>query len=159
MILITVGTQNFSFNRLLKMVDELMEDKVITDKVLGQVGYSSYQPIYYEGFGFKPESEMTELIELADIMITHAGVGTITTALQLRKKVIVVPRLKQYGEHVDDHQLEIAQAYRQKGYIELAKNKEELAYLLKNINSINFQNYIPEKSTILSSIQDYIANI
>ncbi|SFG51907.1 UDP-N-acetylglucosamine transferase subunit ALG13 [Priestia megaterium] len=159
MILVAVGTQNFSFNRLLKMVDELIEDKVITDNVLGQLGYSTYQPIYYEGFDFKPEKEMTRLIECADIIVTHAGVGTITTALQLQKKIIVVPRLSQYGEHVDNHQLEIAQAYRQKEYIQLAQNKEELTYLLNNINKLNFQKYTPANSTILSSIQDYIANI
>lgn len=159
MILVTVGTQNFSFDRLLKMVDELIGEKVIIDSVKGQVGYSLYKPIHYDVFKFNPESEMRELISKSDILITHAGVGTITAALQLQKKVIVVPRLKQYGEHVDNHQLEIAQAYREKGYIELAESKEELCYLLKNINNINFQRYVPEKSTILNSIQDFIANI
>ncbi|MGE7683275.1 PssE/Cps14G family polysaccharide biosynthesis glycosyltransferase [Peribacillus simplex] len=159
MILVTVGTQKFPFDRLLKMVDELIDEKVIIDNVLGQVGYSSYKPLYYNSFDFKPESEMNSMMKNADILITHAGVGSIITALQLQKKVIVVPRIKHYGEHVDDHQLEIAEAYYQKGFIALAKNKDQLAHLLKNVHDIKFQQYKTEKSTILSSIQDFIEKI
>ncbi|MDF2013284.1 PssE/Cps14G family polysaccharide biosynthesis glycosyltransferase [Priestia megaterium] len=159
MILVTVGTQNFSFGRLLKMIDELIIEEVIIDPVVGQIGYSLYEPTHYSSFNFNPESEMKELIGKADILITHAGVGTITSALQLQKRVIVVPRLKEYGEHVDNHQLEIAEAYHQKGYIAIAHTKEELSYLLKNIDNINFKQYVPEKSTILSSIEDFISKI
>lgn len=159
MILVTVGTQNFSFTRLLKMVDELIDEKVITEYVMAQVGHSSYRPVNFESFDFKPESEMKKLMENANILITHAGVGTITTALQLNKKVIVVPRLSQFGEHVDDHQLEIAEAYHQKDYIALANNKVELSALLKNIVNIKFRQYEPEPSTILSSIEEFIDNI
>lgn len=138
------------------MIDELIEEKIITEKVLAQSGYSSYEPINYQTFDFKPEGEMSNIIKESDILITHAGVGTITTALQLRKKVVVMPRLKQYGEHVDDHQIEIAEAYYQKGYIALANNKEKLVDILKNIKNINFQEYNPEPSTIVSSIEQYL---
>lgn len=141
------------------MVDELIEEGAITSNVLAQVGHSSYTSVHYKSFNFKPESEMNRIMESIDILITHAGVGSITTALQLQKKVIVVPRLKKNGEHVDDHQIEIAKAYHQKGYIAVAQNKDELTYILKNIDDIKFQQYIPEKSTILNSIQDFISSI
>ena len=110
MIFITVGTQKFQFNRLLKMVDDLIEEKLISDNVVAQVGYSTYIPRNFHSFQFKSENEINLLMEKAHILITHSGVGSITTALKLQKKVIVVPRLKKYKEHVDDHQLEIANA-------------------------------------------------
>ena len=110
MIFITVGTQKFQFNRLLKIVDDLIGEKLISDNVVAQVGHSRYIPKNFNSFQFKSENEINLLIENADIIITHSGVGSITTALKLQKKVIVVPRLKEYKEHVDDHQLEIANA-------------------------------------------------
>ena len=159
MIFITLGTQKFQFNRLLIMIDELIEEEVITDTVVAQIGYSSYIPKNYQSFEFKSESEINKLMEKANILITHSGIGSITTALRLQKKVIVVPRLKKYKEHVDDHQLEIANAYQEKGFIAVAQNKNELANTLKEINLNKMKQFIPEKSTIISSIQDFIASI
>ena len=141
------------------MIDELIEEEVITDTVVAQIGYSSYIPKNYQSFEFKSESEINKLMEKANILITHSGIGSITTALRLQKKVIVVPRLKKYKEHVDDHQLEIANAYQEKGFIAVAQNKNELANTLKEINLNKMKQFIPEKSTIISSIQDFIASI
>ena len=159
MIFITLGTQKFQFNRLLIMIDELIEEEVITDTVVAQIGYSSYIPKNYQSFEFKSESEINILMETANILITHSGIGSITTALKLQKKVIVVPRLKKYKEHVDDHQLEITNAYQEKGFIAVAQNKNELVNTLKEINLNKMKQFIPEKSTIISSIQDFIASI
>ena len=159
MIFITVGTQKFQFNRLLKMVDDLIEEKVISDNVVAQVGYSTYIPRNFHSFQFKSENEINLLMEKAHILITHSGVGSITTALKLQKKVIVVPRLKEYKEHVDDHQLEIANQYKEKGYIAVANNKSELVHILKNIDSIDFKLFKLGNSSIISSIKKYIASI
>ena len=141
------------------MIDELIEEEVITDTVVAQIGYSSYIPKNYQSFEFKSESEINILMETANILITHSGIGSITTALRLQKKVIVVPRLKKYKEHVDDHQLEITNAYQEKGLIAVAQNKNELVNTLKEINLNKMKQFIPEKSTIISSIQDFIASI
>ena len=159
MIFITVGTQKFQFNRLLIMIDDLIKEEVIDDTVMAQAGYSAYSPKNYYSFKFKSENEINTLMEKADIVITHSGIGSITTALKLQKKVIVVPRLKKYKEHVDNHQLEIADAYKEKGYIVVAHNKNELTSILKNIDHIEVEKFVPEKSTLIRSIQNFIANI
>ena len=60
---------------------------------------------------------MNDFIGKADYIITHGGVGTITDALKLGKKIIAVPRLSKYKEHVNDHQLQIIENFSEKGFI------------------------------------------
>lgn len=159
MIFLTVGTQKFQFDRLLKMIDELIEEDRLAEKVIAQIGYSTYSPKRYDSFQFKPENEITSLMKKADFLITHSGIGSITAALMLQKRIIVVPRLKEYKEHVDNHQLEIAEEYKEKGLIAVATNKRELIHTLETINCIEFKQYTPQKSTIIRSIREYLANI
>ena len=105
MIFVTVGSQKFQFNRLLKKIDELVEDGTIKEKVFAQVGVSDYKPKYYEYVDFMTQEEFNNKIDKADVVITHAGTGVIVNSVKKCKKVIGVPRLSKYGEHVDDHQV------------------------------------------------------
>jgi len=105
MIFVTVGSQKFPFDRLLKAVDQLPADY----DVFAQTGYSSYLPQNYAYQRFLDRDAFAEYIEKADIIITHAGTGAIMSAVKKGKKVIAVPRLKEYGEHVDDHQTQIVE--------------------------------------------------
>jgi len=159
LIFLTVGTQKFQFDRLLKIIDELVEEDIISDKVIAQIGYSTYKPKRYDSFQFKSENEIIALMGKSDILISHSGIGSITTALTLQKKVIVVPRLKKYKEHVDNHQLEIAKEYKEKGLITVASNKRDLIASLENIDYIEFKRYIPQEPTIIRSIREYLASI
>ena len=107
MIFITLGSQKFQFDRLLKAVDDLVERGVITEDVFAQSGYSTYVPRHYPTKAFLNREEFTQMQDRADIVITHGGTGAIIGAVKKGKKVIAVPRLAKYGEHVDDHQLQI----------------------------------------------------
>lgn len=95
-------------NRLLKQVDEDLKNSMLEETVFAQTGYSNYVPKYYEHVRFLDFSLFEEKMSGCNIFITHAGTGNIVTAIQYQKPMIVVPRLKRYGEHVDDHQKEIA---------------------------------------------------
>ena len=92
MIFITVGSQKFQFNRLLKEIDRLIENKVINEEVFAQVGASDYKPVNYEYKDFITQDEFKEYMEIASLVITHAGTGAIITALKNDKKVIAIPR-------------------------------------------------------------------
>ena len=107
MILVMLGTQNNSFHRLLEKIDKLIEEKKIQDKVIVQAGYTKYESKNMKIFGLIPEEELERYQEQADLIITHGGVGSIISSLKKGKKVIAVPRLHKYGEHVNDHQKEI----------------------------------------------------
>lgn len=107
MILVATGTHPQQFNRLIEAVDNLVGNNAIKEKVVMQVGYSSYMPKNAKWFKFTGYWDMLKLIKNASIVITHAGIGSVLLSVRLNKKTIVVPRLKKFGEHTNDHQLEI----------------------------------------------------
>ena len=98
MIFVTLGSQKFQFNRLLKKLDALIEENVITDEMFAQVGNSDYQPRNYPYQAFVNHDEFDALIRKCDLFITHGGTGAIIGAVKKGKKVIAVPRLARYGE-------------------------------------------------------------
>lgn len=122
MILVAVGQQKFQFNRLIHKIDELIENGTIKDKVFIQYG-SSDKPKIADGMDFVPKADMQKLIEEADLMIIHSGAGMIVEAAKLGKRVIAVPRMKEFGEHVDNHQFEIAEVFENTGYLTVEHDK------------------------------------
>lgn len=106
MIFVTVGTHEQQFNRLIEEIDRLKKEKIITDDVFIQTGYSTYEPKYCKWKKLLTYSEMNEMYEKADIIITHGGPASFMKALELKKIPIVVPRQQKFDEHVNDHQVE-----------------------------------------------------
>lgn len=108
MIFVTVGTHEQPFNRLVKAVDELKRDGVITEDVVIQTGFSTYEPKYCTWSKLIPYQDMLKNVEDARIVITHGGPASFIMPLQIGKTPIVVPRQHQFNEHVNDHQVEFA---------------------------------------------------
>lgn len=108
MIFVTVGTHEQPFNRLVKAVDELKRDGVITEDVIIQTGFSTYEPKYCTWSKLIPYQDMLKNVEDARIVITHGGPASFIMPLQIGKTPIVVPRQHQFNEHVNDHQVEFA---------------------------------------------------
>ena len=106
MIFVTVGTHEQPFNRLIQKVDELKRDGVIQEEVIIQTGYSTYEPKYCQWSKLIPYQQMVKNVEDARIVITHGGPASFIMPLQIGKIPIVVPRQHQFGEHVNDHQVE-----------------------------------------------------
>lgn len=127
MILVAVGTSEFPFDRLLKYVDDLCCEGVICgDEVVAQSGCSTYVPASYKTFDRIPRDEYQRYVDAADVLITHAGTGSVIPALKLGKKVIVVPRRGKLGEHNDDHQFELAEMVSDRGLALCAYDFDEL---------------------------------
>lgn len=103
MIFVTVGTHEQGFNRLLQEVDKLAPKY---GPVFMQVGFSTYKPKNSEYSKLISPDKMEKYMEEADLVITHGGPSTYMASLSRRKPTIVVPRLKEHNEHVNDHQLE-----------------------------------------------------
>lgn len=159
MIFITVGSQKFQFNRLLKAVDDLVENGIVTDEVFAQSGYSDYQPKYYKYKKFLDREEFAEWEEQADIVITHGGTGAIIGAVKKGKKVIAVPRLAKYGEHVDDHQVQLIAQFREQNLICGLSDSDELENGLEFVKTHSFDIYESNTETIISSIDDFIREV
>lgn len=116
MIFVTLGTQKFQFDRLLADIDKLIDEGIICDEVFAQRGYSKYVPLNYKYVDFLSQDDFNKYLNDCSFLITHGGVGSIMSGLKAGKKIIIYPRLKRYGEHIDDHQIEIAKKYTQLGY-------------------------------------------
>lgn len=158
MIFVTLGTQSFPFNRLLELVDRLVAEGVIKDEVFAQIGYASYVPKNYSYVNFLGPADYNRYITEAGLIIAHAGVGTIMNCLSNRKKLIVVPRAKEYNEHVDNHQFEIADEFARKGYLLVAENYETLKSAVLAIHTISIRKYEKGVNTVESKIDRYLHN-
>ena len=117
MIFVTLGTQDKSFNRLLEAVQKQIDNKTIKEKVIVQAGCTKFKSDDMEMFDLVPMDEFDKIVNDADIIITHGGVGSIINGLNKEKIVIAVPRLEKYGEHVNDHQIQIVENFNDEGYI------------------------------------------
>lgn len=108
MILVTVGTHDQGFNRLVQAMDDVAAS--LNERVVIQRGSSSYEPQHAEHFKFTTRKKIEQLTQQARIIVAHAAAGSALVTLLNKKPLIVVPRLQRFGEHVDDHQLQLANA-------------------------------------------------
>lgn len=122
MIFVTVGTNEARFDRLLAAVDRLGTG----EELIVQHGPSTVRPAGAEAVDFLPFDDMVETMRRARIVVTHAGVGSVMTSLLAGKRPIVVPRLRRYGEAVDDHQLPFGRRLDQAGLVVFCEEPEEL---------------------------------
>lgn len=113
MLFVTVGTHTQGFERLIKATDELAGSGRIKEKVVMQTGNTKYEPKNCAWFRFESFKKIQELNKNARIVITHAGAGCIITALHFNKPLVIVPRYKKFGEHVNNHQCDLALALEQ----------------------------------------------
>ena len=156
MIFITLGSQKFQFNRLLKAVDKLVENATITDKVFAQIGYSDYNPQNYQFTRFLDRDEIAKIIEEADIVITHGGTGSIMEAVKKGKKVIAIPRRMKYGEHIDDHQLQVVRQFKDLNLICECDDAEKISDALNLVKKSTYKKYVSNTPKIIDSIINFL---
>lgn len=157
MILVTIGTQKQSFKRLFNYINELD----INEKIIVQGGKSKYSftNSNVEFHDFFSQDEMNDKIEDARIIITHGGGGTIFKALEKGKKVIIVPRLKEYKEHINDHQLEVTSYVVENNYALMALTKEQLEHNISIIDDYKFSKYKNNKDKFTLDIEKEINSL
>ena len=140
MILVMLGTQNNDFHRLLDEIERNIENGNINEEVIVQAGFTKYKSNKMKIFDVTSKKNLEDLIKKADLIITHAGVGSIEMSLEQNKKVIAVPKLKKYKEHVNDHQKDIEGEFNKRGWIIGINDVSELGIALKKVG-----NFIPKK--------------
>jgi len=101
------------FARLIREMDEIAKNT--RERVVMQTGMSTTVPHHCEHFGFKPRKEVLTLQRDARVIVCHAGIGSVIDAMHARRPVLIVPRQKKYGEHNDNHQLDLARAMERRG--------------------------------------------
>ena len=139
MILMVCGTQKFPLDRMLMEMDRLIEEGIVTQPVFAQIGHSTYRPRHYEWAEFLPGDIFEEKIRQCSILLTHSGVGTILTGKELGRPVLVYPRSAKYGEHVDDHQWQIAREFQKRQYVLVCEEQQLLGQRLRECEGYPFR--------------------
>ena len=156
MILVLLGTQNNQFTRLLQEIEKCIDNGTINQRVVVQAGFTKFESSKMNIFDLKPREVVENLADEAEFIITHGGVGSILMAIKKNKKVIAVPRLSEFNEHVNDHQRQIVEIFNDKGYIIGVQNIEDLSETIKQIDEFKPKPYSGDNSKMLSIIESFI---
>ncbi len=159
MIFVTLGTNDESFERLLKAIDKEIEKGIIKEKVIVQAGCTKYTSKNMEIFDLISRDEFEKYIEECDLLITHGGVGSILTGINKGKKIIAVPRLSKYKEHGNDHQLQIVDNFSKRKYILAVKDLNKLGKTIEKAKSFKPQKFVSNTNNIINMIENYIDNL
>lgn len=159
MIFVVLGTQDKSFQRLLIALEDQIQKKKITKKVIVQAGHTKYTSKYMKILDFISIREFNEYIKQSDLIITHGGVGTILDALKQDKKIIATPRLKEYGEHENNHQLQIIKKFEQEGYLLACYNLDEIGNIMKKVKEFKPKKYVGNNQKMIQILKNYIDQI
>lgn len=152
MTLVTLGTQHQEFTRLL----DYIEKSDLKGEIIVQAGYTKYESKRMKIFDFISYDEMEKYIDKSDLVITHAGTGSIVMPLKKDKKVIACARLSKFGEHVDDHQVELVDVFYSEGYILKIDEDTSLNEVLKNIKDFKPKKFVSNTEKFIENLEQEI---
>jgi UDP-N-acetylglucosamine--N-acetylmuramyl-(pentapeptide) pyrophosphoryl-undecaprenol N-acetylglucosamine transferase len=132
----TVGV-TFPFDRMIEMVATLKADGTIWEDVVFQTGIGGFNPPNTTSFETLPFEAIKNYLRDADIVVCHGGTGSVITSLREGCRTIVIPRVLEKGEHYDNHQQEITNAFAARGLVFPANSLEELSSALQSARSVN----------------------
>jgi len=156
MIFVTVGSQ-IPFDRLIRAVDEWAGAHARSD-VFAQIADTPYRPEHIDFTNFLTPTEFAEAVQRCSVIVAHAGMGTIISALELGKQVVVMPRRGSLHETRNDHQVATAQSFGAQGRIIVASDERELPYKLEYASSLGDTNKITTHASplLLATLRDFL---
>ena len=153
MIFVTIGTQ-IPFDRLIEILDRIAPE--LDEEIYAQVLRGKYKPKHIKLIDFIEPDEFEKVFAQTRLIIAHAGMGTILSALRNSKPLIIFPRIASLGEHRNEHQSATAQMMKEKNYAYLATNEEELRELLhKDLRPLKTIGEFASES-LIKSVEDFI---
>lgn len=159
MIFVTVGTQDKPFVRIIKSIDEAVKKGLIKDEVIVQAGHTKYVSDNLKILNYIPFNEFEQYVKNADIIITHGGVGSILNAIKQKKRVIAVPRLSKYKEHINDHQLQVIDKMSKDGYIIACNDENEIVQKLADIRNFKPKEFTSNTENFVASFKEILEDV
>ncbi len=155
MIFVTVGTSSFPFDRLVRAADELAD----LDDIVVQRGASRIDPSRARTVDFLSFDELVGYVRAARVVITHAGVGSIMVALGNGKRPYVVPRRREFGEAVDDHQFQLARELGRTGRVTVVEDLQNVREVLASTVLTDPDPWDASASPLVEEIAAYAASV
>jgi beta-1,4-N-acetylglucosaminyltransferase len=154
MILVILGTSELQFDRLLRAFETVSRD----EPLFIQRGGSRFEPAGAECVEYLEFAELVDLVRRARLVVTHAGVGSIMTALAQGKRPVVVPRLHRFGEAVDDHQVGLARRLGTTGLVTVVEDLEELGDAIGRGDGDSRVEIAPDQ-TLVDDLRSYLETV
>ena len=156
MIFVTVGSAD-PFDRLIRAVDEWAGLRSRSD-IFAQIGRSNYEPRHIEAVRFLSPSEFRERVRTARLVVAHAGMGSIITAMEAGTPIIVMPKWAHLGEHRNNHQVATAKRFGQKQGIIEAIDEHDLIVKLEREEVLSSPTRIPLTASpdLIAAIRSFI---
>jgi exopolysaccharide biosynthesis glucuronosyltransferase PssE len=161
MIFVTVGNsiKGVEFYRLIREMDDVARD--LKEDVVAQIGFIEDPPRHIRSFSYLGYVEIQNYFQQASMIVGHCGVGTVINALMHKKPIILVPRSKAYGEHIDEHQFELANKLKGMGGIfivdDLNRLKETILHVKALLETKQAEpSFSQERGRLLSFIRMFV---
>ena len=155
MIFVTVGTQ-LAFDRMIESVDKWAQARGIAD-IFFQIAEGEYQPKMGRTERYVDASLYEEVFNGSELIVGHAGMGSIITSLENNKEIIVFPRRYALGEHRNDHQMATAKRINDMAGCHVAWSADELWYALDTfIEGNHTGKSVVSDDTQLVALCDYL---
>lgn len=158
MILVTVGT-DLPFDRMVKVIDDWARRNNRQD-VFAQIGEGGWEPEHIRFSNFLEPVEFTRFFKTASVIISHAGMGTILSALHHGKPILVMPKRASLGEHRSEHQVATAKRMKELGNVNVAFDESELRERLDHLDQLAMPRRIGEgaSDSLVTGLRNFIHN-
>lgn len=150
MIYVTVGTMFMDFRRLIRTMDVIAASS--GEEVIMQTGMSDTPAPHSTTFPFKSRDEVLRIQAEARVVVAHAGIGCVQDALEARRPLIVVPRQAAQGEHMNDHQLDLARAVHRRGWGRMILDTDKLPAACADPPAVP-ATYLPAKPGLIGALR------
>lgn len=155
MIFITFGTQPHQFEYLVTLINSIDPN----EQLICQIGHTKNTISHPNCQVFDFTTEYLNIIENCELLITHSGVGSIMSGLELQKKVITVARLQSANEHSDNHQLEIADKLASDGYVYKLERTEDINEVIASVRASTFKKYMSNTDYFVANLIDVLESL
>ncbi|MFQ6010411.1 MAG: PssE/Cps14G family polysaccharide biosynthesis glycosyltransferase [Candidatus Aenigmatarchaeota archaeon] len=155
MIFVTVGTPKYDFSRLIKKMDEVAKKK----NIFMQIGNTKYVPVNCKYKRFLSRKEFENRIKKSEVIVTHAGVGSIIDVLNAKKPIVVVPRRKKLGEHVNDHQMDITKEFEKRGLIIACYDVSGIEHSIRKSRKLKPPKRNKERERLLNTLETFLKGV
>lgn len=157
-LFVSVGTQKFPFGRLIEALNSLVDDGTYkSDEIVMQSAVYPVKPKFTH-FTMIPTDEFNRMIDEAELVMTHSGENTIIVTMEKHKPFLIVPRFHEYGEHVDNHQLEIAEIMEDKFDVVVCRDMANLKECIENAKTHQYKPWVSKSNELVSYIKELINN-
>ena len=156
MILVVLGTQDKPFTRLLEALEIQVNAGLIQDEMVVQCGLTHFKSKKMKCFDLLPMDQFETLMDQAECILTHGGVGTILNAVKKGKKVLACPRLAKYQEHGNDHQLQLCSEFEKKGYVLVCEEFDHLYEKIEEVKHFEPAPYVSTTNQVVDVIRKFI---